>query len=60
MKKIRNADLNSFKVVGKIYAKDCNNAYIRNEILKNVDIKSFKKLKNGLLVDNENAYGIEY
>lgn len=62
-KKIGNVDIKTFEIVGLCCAKDKNNVYFGNEIVKSIDTKTFTKIsgKNDNLYykDKDNIYFAE-
>ena len=61
--KIENVDIESFQIIDEALAKDKNNIYLGTEIIKNVDVKTFRKIEgiNGSLYyrDKYNIYFLE-
>jgi len=64
--KVKNADLESFKILNHLYAKDKNNVYFQNKKIISADLKTFSliddlnaKDKNHAYFLGESLYGIE-
>ena len=53
---IKNADINSFVVLNRFFAKDKNRCYLQGRMLKNADSKYFETLNYCYAKDNRNAW----
>ncbi len=53
---LKDADSETFKILGSGYAKDNKNVYLNGKKLKGVDLKTFEILSFGYSKDNNNIY----